>query len=157
MSATKLFTQDSVLLEEELDDLLLAAIDPPNQGENAELEDEITHGRQSSAVANAVGRPGTSSRNLASLWNQKSCTILRRTRLLASTPQWIRWPLVEAPVLYNGRLDGQLSSDKRCHVNLALSLVPSDAQTALADLVVLAVAKMAGRLCAQWDRTSDDT
>jgi hypothetical protein len=49
--------QNPVLLEPALDHLLLAAIHPPGDGGDAELEDEIVHGQQASAVQASVDGP----------------------------------------------------------------------------------------------------
>jgi hypothetical protein len=49
-SATELLAQNPVLLDQVFDRLLLGAIDPSSHGENAELNDEVVHGREGSAA-----------------------------------------------------------------------------------------------------------
>jgi len=58
---TELFTEDPVLLDQVLDHLLLAPIDPAGHGRDTEVEDEGVHARQGSAAGDSADRPSPSS------------------------------------------------------------------------------------------------
>ena len=80
--ATELLPQNPVLLDQVLDHLLLATIDPSSHSEDAELQDEIVHARQGSAVPTHASRRTRSIENSATsgpaeYWYRTSSTSCR--------------------------------------------------------------------------------